>query len=60
MTLRSQAVNSQGLPLIELNMVSGAFTVRGQDANGQAIINNGGIYTYDVNGVERTAVGRMT
>ncbi|QBF27444.1 DUF1983 domain-containing protein [Pseudomonas tructae] len=59
MTLRSQAVNAQGLPLIELNMVSGMFTVRGQDANGQTIINNGGIYTYDANGVERTAVGRL-
>jgi len=59
MTLRSQAVNSQGLPLIELNMVNGTFTVRGQDANGQTIINNGGVYVYDVNGVERTAVGRL-
>ncbi len=60
MTLRSQAVNSHGLPLIELNMVSGTFTVRGQDANGQTIINNDGVYVYDVNGVERTAVGRLT
>ncbi|MNJ44815.1 hypothetical protein D3C77_398820 [compost metagenome] len=60
MTLRSQAVNAQGLPLIELNMVTGTFTVRGQDANGQTIINNGGMYVYDVNGVERVAVGRLT
>jgi predicted phage tail protein len=60
MTLRSKAVNAQGLPLIELNMVTGAFTVRGQDANGQTIINNGGMYVYDVNGVERVAVGRLT
>ncbi|WP_422419110.1 host specificity protein J [Pseudomonas sp. GZD-222] len=60
MTLRSQAVNSQGLPLIELNMVNGTFTVRGQDANGQTIINNGGVYVYDLNGTERVAVGRLS
>lgn len=60
MTLRSQAVDSQGRPLIEMNMVNGTFTVRGQDANGQTIINNGGMYVYDVNGVERVAVGRLT
>ncbi|WP_349628588.1 DUF1983 domain-containing protein [Pseudomonas sp. RC2C2] len=60
MTLRSQAVDSQGRPLIELNMVTGAFTVRGQDASGYTLLNNGGIYTYDVNGVERTAIGRLT
>ena len=60
MTLRSQAVDSQGRPLIELNMVTGSFTVRGQDASGYTLLNNGGIYTYDVNGVERTAIGRLT
>ncbi|MFV3314131.1 phage tail tip fiber protein [Pseudomonas sp. NY15374] len=60
MTLRSQAVNAQGQPLIELNMVTGAFTLRGQDANGQTIINNGGLYVYDANGVERVAAGRLT
>ncbi|MCG8291982.1 host specificity protein J [Pseudomonas entomophila] len=60
MTLRSQAVNAQGLPLIELNMVTGAFTLRGQDANGQTIINNGGLYVYDGAGVLRTEAGRLT
>ncbi|WP_433886684.1 TipJ family phage tail tip protein [Pseudomonas vranovensis] len=60
MTLRSQAVDTQGLPLIELNMVTGSFTVRGQDASGYTLLNNGGIYTYDVNGTERTAIGRLT
>ncbi|MNH44295.1 hypothetical protein D3C79_1064180 [compost metagenome] len=33
MTIRSQAVNSQGLPLLELNFVTGAVSIRGQDAN---------------------------
>lgn len=60
MTLRSQAVDSQGRPLIELNMVNGTFTLRGQDASGSLLINNGGVYVYDANNIERTAVGRMT
>jgi len=60
MTLRSQAVDSQGRPLIELNMVNGTFTLRGQDAGGSLLINNGGVYVYDANNIERTAVGRMT
>lgn len=60
MTLRSQAVDSAGRPLIELNMVSGAVTIRGQTADGSILLNNGGLYVYDANGVERTAVGRLT
>lgn len=60
MTLRSQAVDSQGRPLIELNMVTGTFTLRGQDGNGSTLINNGGIYVYDLNNIERAALGRMT
>lgn len=60
MTLKSQALNAQGLPLIEINLVTGAFTVRGQDANGSTLLNNGGLYVYDANGTERTAVGRLT
>jgi len=60
MTLKSQAVNAQGLPLIEINLVTGSFTVRGQDANGSTLINNGGVYVYDLNNIERTGVGRMT
>jgi len=59
-TLRSQAVDAQGRPLIELNMVTGVFTFRGQDASGSVLINNGGIYVYDANGVERAALGRLT
>ena len=60
MTLRSQAVNSQGLPLIELNMVNGTFVVRGQSAEGTTALTNDGLYVYDLNGVERAAVGRLT
>ncbi|WP_151883852.1 phage tail protein [Pseudomonas putida] len=60
MTLKSQAVDSQGRPLIELNMVNGTFTLRGQDADGSLLINNGGVYSYDANSIERGALGRMT
>ncbi|WP_323115158.1 phage tail tip fiber protein [Pseudomonas guariconensis] len=59
MTLRSQAVDSRGRPLIELNMVTGAVTIRGQSANGSILLNNNGLYVYDANGIERTAVGRL-
>lgn len=60
MTLRSQAVDSQGRPLIEMNMVNGTFTIRGQDANGSTLLNNGGVYVYDANNVERAALGRLS
>ncbi|MFZ5938903.1 phage tail tip fiber protein, partial [Pseudomonas sp. HS6-2] len=60
MTIRSQAVNSQGLPLLELNFVTGAVSIRGQDVNGSTLLNNGGLYVYDAAGIERTAVGRLT
>ncbi|MBF8720512.1 phage tail tip fiber protein [Pseudomonas guariconensis] len=60
MTLRSQAVDSQGRPLIELNMVTGAVSIRGQSVDGSILLNNNGLYVYDNNGIERTAVGRLT
>lgn len=60
MTLRSQAVNAQGQPLIELNMVTGSFAVRGQSNEGSTLLNSNGLYVYDLNFIERTAVGRMT
>jgi hypothetical protein len=60
MTIRSAALNSQGLPLLEINFAAGTFTLRGQDANGSTLLNNGGLYVYDANGTERTAVGRLT
>ncbi|WP_052261107.1 TipJ family phage tail tip protein [Pseudomonas sp. C5pp] len=60
LTIRSETLNAQGLPLLEVNFKAGTFTLRGQDANGSTLLNNGGLYVYDANGVERTAVGRMT
>ncbi len=60
MTIRSAALNAQGLPLLEINFAAGTFTLRGQDANGSTLLNNGGLYVYDANGIESTAVGRIT
>ncbi|WP_236247875.1 host specificity protein J [Pseudomonas mosselii] len=57
MTLRSQAVNSQGLPLIELNMVTGAVAIRGQDASGSTLITNGQVNTYYTSGNPATKMG---
>lgn len=59
MVIRSAAVNSQGLPLLEINFAAGTFVARGQDANGSTLLNNGGLYVYDAAGIERAAVGRL-
>ncbi|WP_342650931.1 DUF1983 domain-containing protein [Pseudomonas sp. REB1044] len=60
MTLRSQATDSQGRPLLEINVAAGTFTLRGQDANGSTLINNGGLFVYDNKDIERAGVGRLT
>lgn len=60
MTLRSGAVNSQGLPLLEINVPAGTLTLRGQTADGSVLLNNYGLYVYDLNYIERAGVGRMT
>lgn len=60
MSLKSQAVDPQGRPLIEIDMVNGTFAVRGHDGDGSTLLNNGGVYVYDVNDVERAAIGRLT
>ncbi|OLS61500.1 phage tail protein [Pseudomonas putida] len=60
MTIVSAAKNAQGLPLLEINFAAGTFVLRGQDANGSTLLNNGGLYVYDAAGLERTAVGRLT
>ncbi|MBC3503608.1 DUF1983 domain-containing protein [Pseudomonas sp. SWRI59] len=60
MSIRSSALNAQGLPLLEINFAAGTFTLRGQDAAGSTLLNNGGLYVYDLNGIERVAVGRLT
>lgn len=60
MTLRSQAVDSQGRPLVEIDFVTGKFALRGQEADGRILLNNYGFYTYDRNDVRRTAQGNLS
>ncbi|QQN24799.1 DUF1983 domain-containing protein [Pseudomonas cannabina pv. alisalensis] len=60
MSITSEAKNSRGEPLLELNFVTGAVNIRSQDAEGSVLLNNRGLYVYDLNMVERTAVGRLT
>ncbi|KAF6685272.1 DUF1983 domain-containing protein, partial [Pseudomonas sp. EKM23D] len=51
MTLRSEAVDSNGNPLIELDMKSGKFSLRGsKDGNSSLLDNNGLKFIYS-NGV---------
>lgn len=57
MTLRSQAVDSFGRPLIELNMVTGTFALRGQNAEGTTEIKNGQVNTFYSNGNPATMMG---
>ncbi|WP_095093831.1 DUF1983 domain-containing protein [Pseudomonas sp. Irchel 3A5] len=60
MTLRSSTLNSQGLPLLEINIPAGTFTLRGQSDSGYTLLNNNGLYVYDLNYIERAALGKMT
>ena len=60
MTLKSAALNNQGLPLLEINIPAGTFTLRGQSSTGYTLLNNNGIYVYDLNYIERAALGKMT
>ncbi|WP_353632816.1 DUF1983 domain-containing protein [Pseudomonas vranovensis] len=60
MSIRSAALNSEGLPLLEINFAAGTFVLRGEDADGSTLLNNGGLYVYDAARIERAAVGRMT
>ncbi|EIM16017.1 host specificity protein J [Pseudomonas chlororaphis] len=60
MTLRSAALNSEGLPLLEINIPAGTLTLRGQSAEGSTLLNNNGIFVYDLNHTERAALGRLS
>ncbi|HAB02353.1 MAG TPA: phage tail protein [Pseudomonas sp.] len=57
MVLRSQAVDSQGRPLIELNMVNGTFALRGQNTDGSTELKNGQVNTFYANGNPATKMG---
>ncbi|MGF6208300.1 TipJ family phage tail tip protein [Pseudomonas frederiksbergensis] len=59
MTLRSAALNSQGLPLLEINIPAGTLTLRGQTGDGSMLLNNYGMFAYDAANVERAAFGKI-
>jgi len=60
MTLRSEAVNSAGLPLLEINVKAGTFTLRSAGTGGSSLLNNDGLTVFDGNGVDRVTVGRFS
>ncbi|QJI29896.1 DUF1983 domain-containing protein [Pseudomonas sp. ADAK18] len=60
MTLRSEAVNAAGLPLLEINVKAGTFTLRSAGAGGSALLNNDGLTVFDAGGIDRVVVGRLS
>ncbi|MDD0985816.1 phage tail protein [Pseudomonas shahriarae] len=60
MTLRSEAVDSKGRPLLEINVKAGTFVLRGEGTGGSSMLNNDGLAVYDGNEVRRVLVGRLS
>ncbi|AMW64547.1 tail fiber protein (endogenous virus) [Pseudomonas phage phiAH14a] len=60
MTLRSEAVDSKGRPLLEINVKAGTFTLRSAGTGGSSLLNNDGLAVYDGNEVRRVLVGRLS
>ncbi len=60
MTLRSEAVDSKGRPLLEINVKAGTFVLRGESTGGSILLNSDGLAVYDGNGKRRTMTGRLT
>ncbi|WP_447096868.1 host specificity protein J [Pseudomonas sp. CF10PS3] len=60
MNLRSEAVDSKGRPLLEINVKAGTFTLRSAGTGGSSLLNNDGLAVYDGSDVRRTMVGRLS
>ncbi|MBC8782817.1 TipJ family phage tail tip protein [Pseudomonas fluorescens] len=60
MTIRSEAVDSKGRPLMEIDVKAGTFTLRSSGAGGSSLLNNDGLSVFDAGGVKRTMVGRLS
>ncbi|WP_439821412.1 host specificity protein J [Pseudomonas sp. HLG18] len=60
MTLRSAAVNAQGLPLLEINIPAGTLTLRSAGGGGSSLLNNDGLAAFDENGTLRAKFGRLS
>ncbi|WP_432755573.1 phage tail protein [Pseudomonas sp. WMBT8] len=59
MTLRSEAIDSRGRPLLEINVKAGTFVLRGDGTGGSILLNNNGLAVYDGNDVRRTMTGNL-
>jgi hypothetical protein len=57
MTLRSSAVNEQGLPLLEINIPAGKLILRGSAADGSSEWANTGLKFFHGNGVTAIDLG---
>ncbi|NWC06589.1 phage tail protein [Pseudomonas sp. G1002] len=60
MTLRSEAVDSKGRPLLEINVKAGTFTLRGEGAGGSILLDSTGLAVYDGNEKRRGKFGRLS
>lgn len=60
MTLRSEAVDAKGRPLLEINVKAGTFTLRSTGADGSTLLNNNGLTVFDANDIDRVTVGRLS
>ncbi|MFW4451473.1 host specificity protein J [Pseudomonas aeruginosa] len=59
MRLQSQALDSQGRPLIDIDFVSGKLVVRSTGSNGSQEMTGDAIKTLDANGVVRVQTGNL-
>ncbi|MCF5546171.1 DUF1983 domain-containing protein [Pseudomonas salomonii] len=60
MTLKSEALDSQGRPLLEINVKAGTFTLRSAGTGGSALLNNEGLAVFDAGGILRTMLGKTS
>ncbi|MNN17893.1 hypothetical protein D3C81_1310900 [compost metagenome] len=59
MVIRSEAVDSKGRPLLEINFKAGTLSLRGQADEGSTWLSNRGVFVYDLNDIERAGFGRL-
>jgi predicted phage tail protein len=60
MTLRSATLNSQGQPLLEINIPAGTLTLRSAGSGGSSLLNNDGLAAFDAAGTLRAKFGRLS
>ena len=60
MTLRSEAVDSKGRPLLEINVKAGTLTLRSEGVGGSSLLNNDGLAVFDGIDVRRGMFGRIS